>query len=91
MNQFRELKQIPYTGAIYDHGPCSWSSYECCFTPSVLSMEEEVVYPWKINVSISHMSNVQECKLARTETTMRLPRDIQQVIHTMLPPLINRP
>ena len=50
----------------------SWSSIQYSSTPSILSIEEEVVYPWEIDVAVSSLSDVQKCKLARTKTTMRL-------------------
>jgi len=46
-NQFRETKKIPYAMLIYESGTPSWFSCEYSSTPSVLSVEEEVVYPWE--------------------------------------------
>jgi len=57
---------------IYEHRPRSWSCCEYSSTPSILIIEEEVVYPWEIDIAISRMSDIQECKLARTKTTTRL-------------------
>ena len=58
--------------AIYEPKLPSWSSCEYSSMPSILSIEEEVVYPWEIDVAISCMSNVQECKLLKTKTTVKL-------------------
>jgi len=41
-------------------------------TPSIHSIGEEVVYPWKINVAVSRMTDVQEYRLAMTKTPLRL-------------------
>jgi len=35
-------------------------------------MEEEAVYPWEIDIVISRMSDVQERRLAMTNTTLGL-------------------
>ena len=40
--------------------------------PKILSIKEEVIYPWKIDVVVSHMTDVQECRLIRTKTTVHL-------------------
>ena len=60
-NQFREPKKITYMVPIYKPRTPSWSSCEYSLN---LSIEMEVVYPWEINITISHMSDVQEQKLA---------------------------
>ena len=44
------------------------SSCEYSSTPSILSIEEEVVYHWEIDIVLPRMSDVQEHKLARTKT-----------------------
>ena len=55
-----EYKKISYVMPIYEFGPPFWSSCEYSSTPSILRIEEEVVYPTKIGVAISCMSYVQE-------------------------------
>ncbi|KAJ8426002.1 hypothetical protein Cgig2_006252 [Carnegiea gigantea] len=40
----------------------------------VLSIKKEVVYPWEIYITVSHMTDVQERKLARTKQTARLTK-----------------
>jgi len=47
-NQFREPNKIPYDVPRYEPNTPSWSSCKCSSTPNILSIEEEVVYPWKI-------------------------------------------
>ena len=71
-NQFRELKKIPYVVPVYEPGTPSWSSRDYSSTPSILSIEEEVVYPWEIDVAIFRMADVQERRLARTKIIVRL-------------------
>ena len=40
--------------------------------PSILSIEDEIVYPWEIDITISLMTDVQERKLTTTKTTALL-------------------
>ena len=47
-NQFREPKKIPYIVPVYEPGTPSWSTYEYSSTPSILSIEEDVIYPWEL-------------------------------------------
>jgi len=70
-NQFRESKTIPYVMPIYELGTPSWSSCEYSSTPSILSIEEEVIYMWEIDVLVSRTTDVQERRLARTKTIVR--------------------
>ena len=58
--------------SIYEPGTPSWSSSEYSSTPSILSIKEEVVYPWEIDVLISHINDVQECRLVMMKTTLLL-------------------
>ncbi|KAJ8435297.1 hypothetical protein Cgig2_026389 [Carnegiea gigantea] len=58
--------------AIYEPGTPSWSNSEYSSIPGILSIEEEVVYPWKVDITVSRMSDVQQRKLARTKTTVQL-------------------
>jgi len=57
-SQFKEPKKIPYAVPIYELSTPSWSSYEYSSTPSILSIAGEVVYPWEIEVAISHMTDI---------------------------------
>jgi len=57
---------------IYDAEPPSWSSCKYSSTPNIISIEEKVLYPCKIDIAISRMSDVQERKLARTKTISTL-------------------
>jgi len=50
----------------------SWPSYEQSSTPSILSIENEVIHPSEIDVAVNRMTNVYESKLARTKQTMHL-------------------
>jgi len=70
-NLFREPKNIPYIIPIYESGTPSWSCCEYFSTLSILSIKEEVVYPWEIDVALSRITNVQEQKLTRTKQTVR--------------------
>ena len=56
------------------HGPDTplWSSYKCSSTPSILSTEEDVIYPWEIDVAIDHMLDFQERRMAKIKLTARL-------------------
>lgn len=49
-NQFREPKKILYGVSVVEPGAPSWSSCEYSSTPSILSIETEVSYPWEITV-----------------------------------------
>ncbi|KAJ8442138.1 hypothetical protein Cgig2_011328 [Carnegiea gigantea] len=68
----REPKKIPYVVLIHEPDTPSWCSCEYSSTPSILSIEKEVICPWKVDVAVSHMIDVQEHKLARTKTILRL-------------------
>lgn len=57
-NQFWEPKRIPYAVPIYEPRMPSWSSCEYSSTPTILSIEEEVVYPWEIDVPASRITDV---------------------------------
>lgn len=70
-NQFGEPKKIPYVVLIYEPSTPSWSSYKYSSTPSILSVEEEVIYPWEIDIVVSRMTDVQDRKLARIKTVVR--------------------
>ncbi|KAJ8444860.1 hypothetical protein Cgig2_029791 [Carnegiea gigantea] len=59
-NQFREPKKITYAIPIHHPDMPSWSSCEHCSTPGILSIKEEVVYLWEINVAVSCMNDIQE-------------------------------
>ena len=50
-NKYRELKRIPYIVPPFEQGTPSWSSCEYSSTPSVLSPEVEVTYPWEITAA----------------------------------------
>jgi len=50
-NQFMEPKKILYAVPIFAPGTPSWSSCEYSSTPSILSIEEEVSYPWVITMA----------------------------------------
>ncbi|KAJ8424705.1 hypothetical protein Cgig2_025454 [Carnegiea gigantea] len=54
-NQFRELKKIPYVVPLYEPGTPSWFSCEYSSTPSVLSIEQDIIYLWKIDVAVDYM------------------------------------
>jgi len=71
-NQFREPKKIPYAVPIYEPDTPSWSSCEYSFTPSILSIKEEVVYPWEIDVAVSSMTDVEERRMAKIKMTALL-------------------
>ncbi|KAJ8423713.1 hypothetical protein Cgig2_016464 [Carnegiea gigantea] len=62
-NQFKEPKKILYAVLIHEPGTPSWSSYEYSSTPSILSIKEDVVYPWEIDV---------ECRMAKIKMIARL-------------------
>ncbi|KAJ8422577.1 hypothetical protein Cgig2_027658 [Carnegiea gigantea] len=69
-NQFREPKKIPYDVLIYKPDTPSWSSYEYSFTPNILSIEEDVVYPSKINVAVNRMHDLQEHRMATIRSSV---------------------
>ncbi|KAJ8420701.1 hypothetical protein Cgig2_012719 [Carnegiea gigantea] len=71
-NQFRELKKIPYTVPIFEPGIPSWSSCEYSSTPSILNIEEEVSYPWEINIAAPGLTDVQERRMAKPQSTPRI-------------------
>jgi len=57
---------------IFELDTPSWSSYEYSSTPSILSIEEDVVYPWEITMVVDCMLDFQECRMAKTKTTALL-------------------
>jgi len=65
---------------IYEPSTLSWSSCEYSSTHRILSIEKELVYPWKIEVAVSHMSDVQEYKLARTNATAHLKIVLELIV-----------
>ncbi|KAJ8434187.1 hypothetical protein Cgig2_004658 [Carnegiea gigantea] len=71
-NQFREPKKIPYVVPIFGPNTPSWSSYEYSSTPSILSIQEEVSYPWEIDIATPSLTDVQEQSTAKTKTTAKL-------------------
>ncbi|KAJ8421109.1 hypothetical protein Cgig2_009238 [Carnegiea gigantea] len=72
IDQFREPKKIPYAVPIYKLDIPLWSGCEYSSTPSILSIEGDVVYPWEINVAISRMTDFQECRLAMSQASQQL-------------------
>ncbi|KAJ8436373.1 hypothetical protein Cgig2_032194 [Carnegiea gigantea] len=50
-NQCREPKKIPYAMPLFEPGTPSSSSCEYSSTPSILSLEVEVLYPWEITIA----------------------------------------
>jgi len=57
-NQCREPKKIPYAVPLFELGTPSWSSFEYSSTPSVLSPDVEVSYPWEITI-VDYMTYFQ--------------------------------
>ncbi|KAJ8424845.1 hypothetical protein Cgig2_030072 [Carnegiea gigantea] len=64
-NQFRKPKKIPYTVPIFKPGTPSWSSCEYSSTPSILNIEEDVVYLWEIDVAVNRMHDFQKHRMAK--------------------------
>lgn len=54
-NYFKELKKIPYALPVFEPMPNLSSSCEYFSTPSILYIEEEVVYPCEIDIAIPGM------------------------------------
>jgi len=54
-----------------------WSSWEYSSTPSILSIETEVSYPWEITLA-NFMTDVQVQRMAKTKSTlmMRSPDEL---------------
>ena len=50
-------------------GTPSWSSCEYSSTPSILSIEEKVSYLWEINIAAPGLADVQERRMAKTQST----------------------
>jgi len=63
-------KTIPYSLPMYEIIDCMWSSCERSSTPRIMSIEEDVVYPWEIDVAVNRMLDFQARKLASTRQTM---------------------
>jgi len=57
---------------IFEPDTPSWSNCEHCSTPSILNIEEDVVYPWEIEVAIDRMLAFQERRMAKIKMTARL-------------------
>ncbi|KAJ8430101.1 hypothetical protein Cgig2_007165 [Carnegiea gigantea] len=72
---FREHKKILCTVPIYELSTPSWSSYEYSSTPRILNVEEDVVYPWEIDVVVSHITDVQERRMAMIKT-VKTPEEL---------------
>jgi len=53
---------------IFGPGTPSWSSCEYSSTPSMFSIEEEVLYPWKITIA-DFMNDIQARWMAKTKST----------------------
>jgi len=70
-NQCREPKKIPYAVPLFEPDTSSWSNREYSSTPSVLSSEVEVTYPWEITVA-NYMTDFQVRRMAKTRSTRRI-------------------
>jgi len=71
-NHFREPKKSPYVVLIFELGTPSSSSCEYSSTRRICSIEEDVVYPWEIDVAVDHMLGFQERRMPKTKMTARL-------------------
>ncbi|KAJ8438700.1 hypothetical protein Cgig2_011883 [Carnegiea gigantea] len=69
--QFRKPKKIPYAVLIFEPSTPSWSSCEYSSTPSILSIEKEVSYPWEITIA-DFMNDVPPRRMAKTKSTPRV-------------------
>lgn len=47
--------------------------------PKILSIKEEVIYPWEIAIAINRITDVQERKLAKAKKTMRLKTVLERM------------
>ncbi|KAJ8442187.1 hypothetical protein Cgig2_005127 [Carnegiea gigantea] len=70
-NKYKEPKKIPYVVPIFEPGTPSWSSYEYSSTPSNLSPEVEVTYPWEITIA-NYVPDFQVHRMAKTKSTPRI-------------------
>ncbi|KAJ8445654.1 hypothetical protein Cgig2_009055 [Carnegiea gigantea] len=70
-NKYRDPKKIPYVVPLFAPGTPSWSSCEYSSSPSILSPEVEVTYPWEITIA-SYVPDFQVRRMAKTKSTPRI-------------------
>jgi len=70
-NKCSEPKKIPFVVSLFELSTPSWSAYEYSSTPSVLSPEVEVTYPWEITVA-NYKTDFQVRRMAKTKYTPRI-------------------
>ena len=80
----RKPKKIPYALLVHEISYNLWSSCERSFTPSILSVDKEVVYLWEIDVAINHITDFQEHSLVRTKQAMG-PKIVPELMAEGLP------
>jgi len=59
-NKCREPKTIPYALHVYEKTDRSWPTCEWSFTPSIMSIDEDVIYPCEIDVTINYMLDFKQ-------------------------------
>ena len=70
-NKPREPKKVPYAVPIFEPGTPSWSSCEHSSTPSILSPEVTVMYPWEVTIA-NFVPDFQVRGMAKTKSTPRI-------------------
>ena len=70
-NKPREPKKVPYAVPIFEPGTPSWSSCEHSSTPSILSPEVTVTYPWEVTIA-NFVPDFQVRGMAKTKSTPRI-------------------
>ena len=55
--------------SIFESDKTLWSSCEYSSAPSILSIEEDVIYPWEIDVVVDRVLDFQERRMAKTMMT----------------------
>lgn len=67
-NKPREPKKVPYVVPVFEPGTPSWSSCEYFSTPSILSPEVTVTYPWEVIIA-NFVPDFQVRGMAKTKST----------------------
>ena len=67
-NQCREPKKTPYVVPLFEPSTPSWSCCKYSSTPSVLSSEVEVTYPWEITIA-NYMTDFQIRRMEKTKSS----------------------
>ncbi|KAJ8432914.1 hypothetical protein Cgig2_004588 [Carnegiea gigantea] len=66
-----EPKKIPDVVPLFEPGTPSWSHCEYSSSPSVLSPEVEVTYPWEITIA-NYVPDFQVRRMVKTKSTPRI-------------------